>query len=728
MKYRFDNFVLDREGGILTRDGFPVHITWRALICITWLIEQRHRVVGNDELIRKVWGHGDATNHQLSQVVLAARRALGDDGQSQRLIRTTPNHGYRWLGAAVVETDTVVVSHAPLAMPDPGVGLPTTLLELPTSSTSGDEALASAETTIDPKVMSDTLFDAGPRSVSISIAAGDDVLGQDADDLQEEVFSATTVSPAGRLRVSPRYMLLGLAVFSVIAVVMIFRTEIKKSEAKVAVSSTSKEKPLEEIEELLWAGNTEEASRRLSTLPAALKALPEAKIMEIRMEIDRGYHDRAKVHFQAEYARSKAAGDIVLQARLLTLQSMNAAHSGDTAEEVMSPARESVAMLEAMPANGSQHAYGSALSARGVGFLFLRDFDSALRDLVRARDILMKSTDKRDATLTRRMLAHTQLRMGRLSDALEELLAIANDSRRWNDPLGETIARNTATRIQIEQLRWDDALANTKLAIEASERISDGFQRAATLRARALVLLHDGKIGDADALLERVDRQGQGGRATVAETFFYLTKGENSLAAAEALILFSSYENSDGHNLILQNQEGAMLLWTMAAHHMVRKSLPVQSLTNEQLQVLNHPKTIPAKIAKGWWLYSKGLPRDAEQVLRDAIREAADNGRAFYLTLAAEPLVELLLERGDAAAAREVLTDVRGMNPKLMDRDFRVVQLRLRIAHAENDAIEIDHLNRIAIRLAGERSIQVNKSAASEWLRLPSKSNGNGGL
>jgi hypothetical protein len=161
---------------------------------------------------------------------------------------------------------------------------------------------------------------------------------------------------------------------------------------------------------------------------------------------------------------------------------------------------------------------------------------------------------------------------------------------------------------------------------------------------------------------------------------------------------------------------------------MVRKSLPVQSLTNEQLQVLNHPKTIPAKIAKGWWLYSKGLPRDAEQVLRDAIREAADNGRAFYLTLAAEPLVELLLERGDAAAAREVLTDVRGMNPKLMDRDFRVVQLRLRIAHAENDAIEIDHLNRIAIRLAGERSIQVNKSAASEWLRLPSKSNGNGGL
>jgi DNA-binding winged helix-turn-helix (wHTH) protein len=86
MTYRWDDFHLDPEGSLLTRNGHQVDVSRRVLNCITHLLAQRHRVVDYDELCRAIWGHDDVTHHQLSQVILAARRALGDDGQTQRFI------------------------------------------------------------------------------------------------------------------------------------------------------------------------------------------------------------------------------------------------------------------------------------------------------------------------------------------------------------------------------------------------------------------------------------------------------------------------------------------------------------------------------------------------------------------------------------------------------------------------------------------------------------------
>lgn len=68
--------------------------------CIGYLIEHRDRAVGRDELVAAVWGRVEITDGHLNQIIARARRVLDDNAQTQRLIRTVPGFGYRWVGEA----------------------------------------------------------------------------------------------------------------------------------------------------------------------------------------------------------------------------------------------------------------------------------------------------------------------------------------------------------------------------------------------------------------------------------------------------------------------------------------------------------------------------------------------------------------------------------------------------------------------------------------------------
>lgn len=66
--------------------------------CLAYLIAHNDRAIGRDELIAAVWGKGDVSDDLLGQIVVKARRAVGDTGTDQLLIRTIPRFGYRWVG------------------------------------------------------------------------------------------------------------------------------------------------------------------------------------------------------------------------------------------------------------------------------------------------------------------------------------------------------------------------------------------------------------------------------------------------------------------------------------------------------------------------------------------------------------------------------------------------------------------------------------------------------
>src|SRR6186713_3023688 len=91
--YRFHDHQLDPQARTLSCEGCPVAIEPRVFDVVVYLIEQRHRAVGRDELIAAAWGRADCSDATLAQAILKARRLFGDSGDAQRTIRTAPRFG-----------------------------------------------------------------------------------------------------------------------------------------------------------------------------------------------------------------------------------------------------------------------------------------------------------------------------------------------------------------------------------------------------------------------------------------------------------------------------------------------------------------------------------------------------------------------------------------------------------------------------------------------------------
>jgi DNA-binding winged helix-turn-helix (wHTH) protein/tetratricopeptide (TPR) repeat protein len=103
-RYRFEGFELDVPLCELRRDGEVIPLPLKSFDCIVYLLEKRERVVGRDELISAVWGRVDVNDALLGQTLARARRALGDTGGTQRMIRTMPRFGYRWVAPVALAT------------------------------------------------------------------------------------------------------------------------------------------------------------------------------------------------------------------------------------------------------------------------------------------------------------------------------------------------------------------------------------------------------------------------------------------------------------------------------------------------------------------------------------------------------------------------------------------------------------------------------------------------
>lgn len=65
---------------------------------LVYLIRNRERVVSKDDLIAGVWGGRIVSDSTLTSRINAARRAIGDSGEKQALIRTVARKGIRFVG------------------------------------------------------------------------------------------------------------------------------------------------------------------------------------------------------------------------------------------------------------------------------------------------------------------------------------------------------------------------------------------------------------------------------------------------------------------------------------------------------------------------------------------------------------------------------------------------------------------------------------------------------
>jgi DNA-binding winged helix-turn-helix (wHTH) protein/alpha-beta hydrolase superfamily lysophospholipase len=105
MQYRFDRFVLDAARRELHDGGKPVPVEPQVFDLLEFLIRNRDRVVSRDDVIESVWGGRIVSESTLATRINAARKAIGDDGSAQRLIKTVARKGFRFM-ADVEETES----------------------------------------------------------------------------------------------------------------------------------------------------------------------------------------------------------------------------------------------------------------------------------------------------------------------------------------------------------------------------------------------------------------------------------------------------------------------------------------------------------------------------------------------------------------------------------------------------------------------------------------------
>jgi len=93
MTYEFADCALDIDRRELMRNGVLVPLEPQVFDLLQMLVENPGRVVTRDEIVDGVWGGRIVSESAMSARISAARKAVGDDGKSQAVIRTVQRKG-----------------------------------------------------------------------------------------------------------------------------------------------------------------------------------------------------------------------------------------------------------------------------------------------------------------------------------------------------------------------------------------------------------------------------------------------------------------------------------------------------------------------------------------------------------------------------------------------------------------------------------------------------------
>jgi DNA-binding winged helix-turn-helix (wHTH) protein len=100
MRVRFGDCEFDSEAYELTRAGRRVEVTPKAFELLTALLEARPRALSKAELHDRVWPKTFVGNTSLPRLVNELRRAIGDDANDPRFLRTVSGVGYAFSAPA----------------------------------------------------------------------------------------------------------------------------------------------------------------------------------------------------------------------------------------------------------------------------------------------------------------------------------------------------------------------------------------------------------------------------------------------------------------------------------------------------------------------------------------------------------------------------------------------------------------------------------------------------
>lgn len=106
MIYRFANCLLDSDRRTLLRGDAPVHVEPQVFDLLLLLAQHNDRVVSKDELVETVWRGLSVSDATIAARVSLARKAVGDDGREQAIIRTVHGRGVQLVADLRTEQPT----------------------------------------------------------------------------------------------------------------------------------------------------------------------------------------------------------------------------------------------------------------------------------------------------------------------------------------------------------------------------------------------------------------------------------------------------------------------------------------------------------------------------------------------------------------------------------------------------------------------------------------------
>ncbi|MGY3574498.1 winged helix-turn-helix domain-containing tetratricopeptide repeat protein [Bradyrhizobium sp. USDA 4504] len=121
MPFLFEDYRLDAGRRELRRGSELVPVGPKVFDLLLFLVENREQVVTRDDLLKAVWDGRIVSESTLTSHVNAVRKAVGDTGKEQRLIRTVSRRGLRFVGQI---TEEELSARASVMDPGADVGVP----------------------------------------------------------------------------------------------------------------------------------------------------------------------------------------------------------------------------------------------------------------------------------------------------------------------------------------------------------------------------------------------------------------------------------------------------------------------------------------------------------------------------------------------------------------------------------------------------------------------------
>jgi TolB-like protein/Tfp pilus assembly protein PilF len=140
--FHFEQYILDVDRRELRRGVRLVSVEPKVFDLLVHVIARRERVVSKDELIAAIWNGRVVSESAMTTCINAARTVIGDSGETQRLIKTLPRKGIRFVGKVSEEGEPARLAKAepPSTSSRPGLTLPDkpSLAVLPFTNLSAD--------------------------------------------------------------------------------------------------------------------------------------------------------------------------------------------------------------------------------------------------------------------------------------------------------------------------------------------------------------------------------------------------------------------------------------------------------------------------------------------------------------------------------------------------------------------------------------------------------------